>query len=193
MNDKIGNSVAVHQKCWDKILCHEEKNEGGWLILPCYLLMANPHLSVCLSVGQWQHLSDSGVVFRRRFVPIYPQSPDSSGESCPSLPTADRYKHTHTHTPQDLWWWNDWYRLIGMRRRDVSHVCVLACALQFLHEKNISHLDLKPQNILLSGNVLKLAGETLSANITDIQYSYSIVTIDLNTTKNVCNSKGFCK
>lgn len=39
-------------------------------------------------------------------------------------------------------------------------VCVSACALQFLHEKNISHLDLKPQNILLSGNVLKLAGET---------------------------------
>ncbi|XP_030042392.1 serine/threonine-protein kinase ULK3 isoform X1 [Microcaecilia unicolor] len=26
----------------------------------------------------------------------------------------------------------------------------LACALQFLHERNISHLDLKPQNILLS-------------------------------------------
>ncbi|XP_026565621.1 serine/threonine-protein kinase ULK3 [Pseudonaja textilis] len=26
----------------------------------------------------------------------------------------------------------------------------LACALKFLHEKNISHLDLKPQNILLS-------------------------------------------
>ncbi|XP_051513005.1 serine/threonine-protein kinase ULK3-like [Myxocyprinus asiaticus] len=33
----------------------------------------------------------------------------------------------------------------------------IACALQFLHEKNISHLDLKPQNILLSGNTLKLA------------------------------------
>lgn len=33
-----------------------------------------------------------------------------------------------------------------------------ACALKFLHERNISHLDLKPQNILLSGNVLKLAG-----------------------------------
>ncbi|XP_013926400.1 PREDICTED: serine/threonine-protein kinase ULK3 [Thamnophis sirtalis] len=26
----------------------------------------------------------------------------------------------------------------------------LACALKFLHDKNISHLDLKPQNILLS-------------------------------------------
>uniref|UniRef100_A0AAY4DK02 Serine/threonine-protein kinase ULK3 n=1 Tax=Denticeps clupeoides TaxID=299321 RepID=A0AAY4DK02_9TELE len=33
----------------------------------------------------------------------------------------------------------------------------IACALKFLHERNISHLDLKPQNILLSGNVLKLA------------------------------------
>ncbi|XP_030622212.1 serine/threonine-protein kinase ULK3 [Chanos chanos] len=33
----------------------------------------------------------------------------------------------------------------------------IACALQFLHERNISHLDLKPQNILLSGNGLKLA------------------------------------
>ncbi|TSK38389.1 Serine/threonine-protein kinase ULK3 [Bagarius yarrelli] len=33
----------------------------------------------------------------------------------------------------------------------------MACALKFLHEKNISHLDLKPQNILLSGTVLKLA------------------------------------
>lgn len=41
----------------------------------------------------------------------------------------------------------------------VSRRCLqqIACALQFLHEKNISHLDLKPQNILLSGNVLKLA------------------------------------
>ncbi|KPP66494.1 serine/threonine-protein kinase ULK3-like, partial [Scleropages formosus] len=28
---------------------------------------------------------------------------------------------------------------------------------RFLHERNISHLDLKPQNILLSGSVLKLA------------------------------------
>uniref|UniRef100_A0A3B1IPN3 Serine/threonine-protein kinase ULK3 n=2 Tax=Astyanax mexicanus TaxID=7994 RepID=A0A3B1IPN3_ASTMX len=33
----------------------------------------------------------------------------------------------------------------------------IACSLKFLHEKNISHLDLKPQNILLSGSVLKLA------------------------------------
>ncbi|XP_072236239.1 serine/threonine-protein kinase ULK3 isoform X1 [Leuresthes tenuis] len=33
----------------------------------------------------------------------------------------------------------------------------IACALQFLNERNISHLDLKPQNILLSGSVLKLA------------------------------------
>ncbi|KAL1007405.1 hypothetical protein UPYG_G00086340 [Umbra pygmaea] len=33
----------------------------------------------------------------------------------------------------------------------------IACALQFLHSHNISHLDLKPQNILLSGSVLKLA------------------------------------
>ncbi|XP_056231219.1 serine/threonine-protein kinase ULK3 isoform X1 [Seriola aureovittata] len=34
---------------------------------------------------------------------------------------------------------------------------IAACALQFLHERNISHLDLKPQNILLSGSALKLA------------------------------------
>uniref|UniRef100_A0A665VUL5 Serine/threonine-protein kinase ULK3 n=1 Tax=Echeneis naucrates TaxID=173247 RepID=A0A665VUL5_ECHNA len=33
----------------------------------------------------------------------------------------------------------------------------IACALQFLNERNISHLDLKPQNILLSGSDLKLA------------------------------------
>ncbi|XP_067105073.1 serine/threonine-protein kinase ULK3 isoform X2 [Osmerus mordax] len=33
----------------------------------------------------------------------------------------------------------------------------IACALQFLHERNICHLDLKPQNILLCGSVLKLA------------------------------------
>uniref|UniRef100_A0A672ZB25 Serine/threonine-protein kinase ULK3 n=1 Tax=Sphaeramia orbicularis TaxID=375764 RepID=A0A672ZB25_9TELE len=32
-----------------------------------------------------------------------------------------------------------------------------SCALQFLNERNISHLDLKPQNILLNGSVLKLA------------------------------------
>lgn len=38
-----------------------------------------------------------------------------------------------------------------------------ACALQFLHERNISHLDLKPQNILLCGSVLKLAGDQMSS------------------------------
>lgn len=39
-----------------------------------------------------------------------------------------------------------------------------ASALQFLHERNISHLDLKPQNILLSSLEkphLKLAGMIL--------------------------------
>lgn len=42
------------------------------------------------------------------------------------------------------------------------HICAqTACALQFLHERNISHLDLKPQNILLSGSVLKLAGDLI--------------------------------
>ena len=39
-----------------------------------------------------------------------------------------------------------------------------ACALQFLHERNISHLDLKPQNILLCGSVLKLAGDHTSTH-----------------------------
>jgi len=106
MNDKTGHSVAIFR----------ERNEGGWVILPllpCYVLMPNPHpsvclslslsvclsvsLSVCLSVGQREHLSDSGVVFRRRFVPFYTQSPDSSRESRSSLPTADRYTHAHIH------------------------------------------------------------------------------------------------
>uniref|UniRef100_A0A8C1TYJ7 Serine/threonine-protein kinase ULK3 n=1 Tax=Cyprinus carpio TaxID=7962 RepID=A0A8C1TYJ7_CYPCA len=56
----------------------------------------------------------------------------------------------------------DLSRFIRSRRilpERVARRCLqqIACALQFLHEKNISHLDLKPQNILLSGNVLKLA------------------------------------
>lgn len=40
-----------------------------------------------------------------------------------------------------------------------------ACALKFLHDHNISHLDLKPQNILLSAPEnpqLKLAGQDRS-------------------------------
>lgn len=43
-------------------------------------------------------------------------------------------------------------------------LCFLASALHFLHEQNISHLDLKPQNILLSSLEkphLKLAGVSL--------------------------------
>ncbi|KAH0619900.1 hypothetical protein JD844_014297 [Phrynosoma platyrhinos] len=42
-----------------------------------------------------------------------------------------------------------------------SRLIPTACALKFLHDKNISHLDLKPQNILLSSldkPHLKLAG-----------------------------------
>ena len=38
----------------------------------------------------------------------------------------------------------------------------LAMALQFLHEKGIVHMDLKPQNLLLSGGekpLLKVAGK----------------------------------
>ncbi|XP_077419749.1 serine/threonine-protein kinase ULK3 isoform X2 [Vanacampus margaritifer] len=42
----------------------------------------------------------------------------------------------------------------GIARRFLQQI---ACALKFLHDRNISHLDLKPQNILLSGSVLKLA------------------------------------
>ncbi|XP_033922417.1 serine/threonine-protein kinase ULK3 isoform X2 [Melopsittacus undulatus] len=49
----------------------------------------------------------------------------------------------------------DLSRFIRMRRilpEKVARVFLqqLACALKFLHEHNISHLDLKPQNILLS-------------------------------------------
>lgn len=56
----------------------------------------------------------------------------------------------------------DLSRFIRSRRilpERVARRCLqqIACALQFLHERNISHLDLKPQNILLSGNMLKLA------------------------------------
>ena len=38
---------------------------------------------------------------------------------------------------------------------------IIALALQFLHEKGIAHMDLKPQNLLLTGGVkpvLKIAG-----------------------------------
>ncbi|NXR26658.1 ULK3 kinase, partial [Cinclus mexicanus] len=44
----------------------------------------------------------------------------------------------------------------------------LACALKFLHDNNISHLDLKPQNILLSAPEnpqLKLAGQGSSLGV----------------------------
>ncbi|XP_031687046.1 serine/threonine-protein kinase ULK3 isoform X4 [Oncorhynchus kisutch] len=48
----------------------------------------------------------------------------------------------------------------------------IACALQYLHNHNISHLDLKPQNILLSGSVLKLA-ETLFGRAPFASRSYA--------------------
>ncbi|NXG84048.1 ULK3 kinase, partial [Stercorarius parasiticus] len=61
----------------------------------------------------------------------------------------------------------DLSRFIRMRRilpEKVARIFLqqLACALKFLHDHNISHLDLKPQNILLSAPEnpqLKLAGE----------------------------------
>ncbi|KAJ7419611.1 Serine/threonine-protein kinase ULK3 [Willisornis vidua] len=59
----------------------------------------------------------------------------------------------------------DLSRFIRMRRilpEKVARIFLqqLACALKFLHDRNISHLDLKPQNILLSSREnpqLKLA------------------------------------
>ncbi|XP_028679002.2 serine/threonine-protein kinase ULK3 isoform X3 [Erpetoichthys calabaricus] len=56
----------------------------------------------------------------------------------------------------------DLSRFIRSRRLLPEHVArrflqQLASALKFLNERNISHLDLKPQNILLSGGTLKLA------------------------------------
>ncbi|NXR31978.1 ULK3 kinase, partial [Zosterops hypoxanthus] len=64
----------------------------------------------------------------------------------------------------------DLSRFIRMRRmlpEKVARVFLqqLACALKFLHDRNISHLDLKPQNILLSAPEnpqLKLAGQDSS-------------------------------
>ncbi|NWV43085.1 ULK3 kinase, partial [Grantiella picta] len=61
----------------------------------------------------------------------------------------------------------DLSRFIRMRRilpEKVARIFLqqLACALKFLHDRNISHLDLKPQNILLSSPEnpqLKLAGQ----------------------------------
>ncbi|NWT01650.1 ULK3 kinase, partial [Mionectes macconnelli] len=64
----------------------------------------------------------------------------------------------------------DLSRFIRMRRilpEKVARIFLqqLACALKFLHDRNISHLDLKPQNILLStpeNPQLKLAGQSSS-------------------------------
>ncbi|KAK2894374.1 hypothetical protein Q8A67_011603 [Cirrhinus molitorella] len=84
-------------------------------------------------------------------------------------------RHPHIVQLRDFQWDNeniylilewcsggDLSRFIRSRRilpERVARRCLqqIACALQFLHERNISHLDLKPQNILLSGNLLKLA------------------------------------
>ena len=41
-------------------------------------------------------------------------------------------------------------------------LCVLAMALKFLRDRNISHMDLKPQNLLLSSShdpVIKIGGQ----------------------------------
>lgn len=65
----------------------------------------DPHPCVCPSVGQWSHLSDSGMVFRRRFVLLYPQSPDPPGESRSPLPSADWYETNGTNGT------NEWYTL----------------------------------------------------------------------------------
>lgn len=54
--------------------------------------------------------------------------------------------------------WDSWCEC----QHPTSLLIFLACALKFLHDHNISHLDLKPQNILLStpeNPQLKLAGQ----------------------------------
>lgn len=39
-----------------------------------------------------------------------------------------------------------------------SQVCQVFCGLSYLHENNIVHLDLKPENVMMSedGNTLKI-------------------------------------
>lgn len=62
----------------------------------------------------------------------------------------------------------DLSRLIRARRRLPESLCrrflrQLTLAMQYLHNSGISHMDLKPQNLLLTGGsapVLKVAGES---------------------------------
>lgn len=139
-------------------------------------------------MGQWEYLPHSGVVLWWRSVTLHPEPADSPRASGASLPAADGWgSHVCTPAHGSSVEPSGFQRvctavgavvLVGKQAVwahkltvNILYVCVLkkifiylfyitcpACALKFLHERNISHLDLKPQNILLSGNVLKLAG-----------------------------------
>lgn len=53
-----------------------------------------------------------------------------------------------------------------------EHLLLSAMALKFLRDKGISHMDLKPQNLLISGrdknSILKVAGELLHIKKRDL-------------------------
>jgi len=47
-------------------------------------------------------------------------------------------------------------------------MCVSASALQYMRTKNVSHMDLKPQNILLASStspILKIAGHYILLSV----------------------------
>jgi len=72
--------------------------------------------------------------------------------------------------PYSLFFLNEFYASVCMKvtvymhvfaNEPIFYVSTLASALQYMRSKNVSHMDLKPQNILLSAStspIIKIAG-----------------------------------
>lgn len=118
-----------------------------WLGASCSRLVGDSHFKQYCWSFMWMFLMTD----------LFESNQHEAGFYIPVLGSLEMKSNSKTFSAVHTCLWN---KIAFIFYPELLHLSTkTACALQFLHERNISHLDLKPQNILLSGSILKLAGD----------------------------------